>query len=64
MYAIRSYYDDGERAAKEAVAGLRGESIAPALSACRDRQPHSHPWPIVGHPKGKNFVDFDEDLLV
>jgi sarcosine oxidase, subunit alpha len=24
----------------------------------------SHPWPIVEHPKGKNFVDFDEDLQV
>ncbi|MDX2098901.1 MAG: FAD-dependent oxidoreductase, partial [Leptolyngbyaceae cyanobacterium bins.59] len=22
----------------------------------------SHPWPIVEHPAGKNFVDFDEDL--
>ncbi|WP_245940104.1 2Fe-2S iron-sulfur cluster-binding protein [Stenomitos frigidus] len=22
----------------------------------------SHPWPIVPHPHGKNFVDFDEDL--
>jgi sarcosine oxidase, subunit alpha len=22
----------------------------------------SHPWAIVSHPKGKNFVDFDEDL--
>lgn len=22
----------------------------------------SHPYPIIPHPKGKNFVDFDEDL--
>jgi len=22
----------------------------------------THPWPIVAHPQGKNFVDFDEDL--
>ncbi|MDR2625584.1 MAG: hypothetical protein LBC37_04565 [Zoogloeaceae bacterium] len=22
----------------------------------------SHPWPIIEHPQGKNFVDFDEDV--
>ncbi|HZF15428.1 MAG TPA: glycine cleavage T C-terminal barrel domain-containing protein [Steroidobacteraceae bacterium] len=27
-------------------------------------EPASHPWPIVDHPKAKNFVDFDEDLQV
>jgi sarcosine oxidase subunit alpha len=24
----------------------------------------THPWPIFNHPKGKDFVDFDEDLQV
>ena len=24
----------------------------------------SHPWPIFPHPKGKEFVDFDEDLQI
>lgn len=24
----------------------------------------NHPWPIFPHPKGKEFVDFDEDLQV
>ena len=24
----------------------------------------THPWPIVAHPKGKEFVDFDEDLTL
>lgn len=24
----------------------------------------NHPWPIFPHPKGKDFVDFDEDLQV
>jgi len=28
-----------------------------------ERRP-SHPFPIVDHPDGKNFVDFDEDLQV
>ncbi|PSB12619.1 aminomethyltransferase [filamentous cyanobacterium CCP2] len=34
---------------------------ASPLQGCDDRSP-SHPWAIVPHPKGKNFVDFDEDL--
>lgn len=24
----------------------------------------NHPWPIFPHPKGKEFVDFDEDLTI
>lgn len=28
------------------------------------RAGHSHPWPIFPHPKGRDFVDFDEDLEV
>ena len=24
----------------------------------------SHPWPIFPHPKGKDFIDYDEDLQV
>ena len=24
----------------------------------------SHPWPVFAHPKGKEFVDFDEDLEI
>jgi sarcosine oxidase subunit alpha len=53
---------DGERAATEAAAWLKGQPVPAALSAFRDSVAHSHPWPIVKHPKGKNFVDFDEDL--
>ena len=28
------------------------------------RAGHSHPWPIFPHRKGRDFVDFDEDLEV
>ncbi len=53
---------DGERAGTEAAAFLKGEPLPAALAECRDSAAHSHPWPIVDHPKGKNFVDYDEDL--
>ncbi len=52
---------DGQKAGLAAAAylGLGEEkniAIAPASES------PSHPYPIVAHPKGKNFVDFDEDL--
>ena len=33
-------------------------------AASRVNRCPSHPFPIVDHPAGKNFVDFDEDLQV
>lgn len=30
----------------------------------RASRPHSHAYPVVAHPKGWNFVDFDEDLTL
>ncbi len=54
-----------EWAAATAAAADR-EADAPAgareLGQYRDQHAHSHPWPIVAHPKGKNFLDLDEDL--
>ncbi|KGD72078.2 aminomethyltransferase [Tatumella morbirosei] len=29
-----------------------------------EKQRINHPWPIFAHPKGKEFVDFDEDLQI
>lgn len=61
-YTLEQRLADARAAAEEAVAWLAGTPISRDLAACRDDQPHSHPWPIVEHPKGKNFIDFDEDL--
>ena len=56
----------GRRAAR--MAGLDGgaESEPPSQreTANGDAIPQNHPWPIFTHPKGKEFVDFDEDLQV
>ena len=52
---------DGRRSGLEAAAYLGlGERIQVTISP--ERESPSHPWAIVEHPKGKNFVDFDEDL--
>ncbi|MBR9885389.1 MAG: FAD-dependent oxidoreductase, partial [Oceanospirillales bacterium] len=61
-FTLEQRLADGERAAKEAVAQLRGKTVETELTRFRDDRAHSHDWPIIGHPKGKNFVDYDEDL--
>lgn len=54
---------DGLRAANDAIRHLGLQ--APQNDAVK----HvgvlpSHPYPMVPHPKGKNFVDFDEDIQI
>ncbi|GGB85246.1 aminomethyltransferase [Marinobacterium zhoushanense] len=61
-FTLEQRLADGERAAKEAVAELRGETVESDIGRFRDDRAHSHDWPIISHPKGKNFVDYDEDL--
>lgn len=52
---------DGERAGHAAAAHL-GHSAAPTVMIPPEADAPSHPWPVVEHPQGKNFVDFDEDI--
>ncbi|MBP0047325.1 (2Fe-2S)-binding protein [Marinobacterium sp. AK62] len=61
-FTLEQRLADGERAGAEAAVFLKDEALPAELAACRDREAHSHPWPIVDHPGGKNFIDFDEDL--
>src|SRR5579863_2716887 len=63
VYDTESRAADGRRAGSQAAAHAgfgspSGEAVARSL-----RCP-SHPFPIVDHPRAKNFVDFDEDLQV
>ncbi|MGB9129993.1 MAG: FAD-dependent oxidoreductase [Thiobacillus sp.] len=52
---------DGERAGSAAAAHC-GFGTMKAISVPAETESPTHPWPIVSHPKGKNFIDFDEDL--
>ena len=49
----------GWQAAKQAGLSVGAEPAA-AGEICAGNQ--THPWPIFPHPKGGEFVDFDEDL--
>lgn len=62
VYALDSRCEDGERAGTQAAHHLGFDTPARNFSIAPERSSPSHPWPIVEHPAGKNFVDFDEDL--
>lgn len=62
VYTLRNKLKDGERAGLAAAAYLGiGRVEVPAAPPAEGVSP-THPYPIFDHPKGKNFVDFDEDL--
>ena len=52
---------DGERAGSAAAAHC-GFGMMKSISVPAETESPTHPWPIVPHHKGKNFIDFDEDL--
>jgi sarcosine oxidase subunit alpha len=67
VYSFEHKLDDGAGAGKAAAAYARDpasmEASAPSpRHARRQSGAPSHPYPIFAHPKGRNFVDFDEDL--
>jgi len=56
---------DGRLAGWRAAQGAGFDSgAAPAAPAAADGAGVNAPWPIFSHPKGKDFIDFDEDLQV
>ncbi len=61
VYALTQRKQDGERAACEALNYLQITTVTVSVEAHSAASP-SHPYPMVPHPKGKNFIDFDEDI--
>lgn len=60
-HALENRLLDGRRAGLAALAYLGLAQLElPTVPA--ERCSPTHAWPIVAHPAGKNFVDFDEDL--
>ncbi|RKZ88657.1 MAG: aminomethyltransferase [Gammaproteobacteria bacterium] len=62
IYDLEQRIADGARAASEAMRYMgRDDMPEIPVQAHRTESP-SHQYPIVPHPKGRNFVDFDEDI--
>ncbi len=63
IHALRAVIADGRRAGWAAARALgfdAGEEPPPPAP----ERSRNHPWPIFAHRKGKEFVDFDEDLQI
>ena len=63
VYDLEARLADGRRAGAQAAAHA-GFGASNAAAVARSGRCPSHPFPIIDHPRGKNFVDFDEDLQV
>ena len=62
VYALGDRLEDGRRAGRQAAVYL-GKAGSEAPAAAPRRGPaFSHPYPVFPHPRGKNFVDLDEDI--
>lgn len=62
VYALGDQLEDGLRAGRQA-ANYLGKALTQAPSETPRRGPaFSHSYPVVPHPRGKNFVDLDEDI--
>ena len=64
IYGLREQLADGTHAGEAAAKHLGLRATEPAPAAARKGPAPSHPFPVVDHPKAKNFVDLDEDIQV
>ena len=60
IYSLDTVMKDGEFAACRALKNLGHDIELPQEETCFSKV--NFDWPIFSHPKGKDFVDFDEDL--
>jgi len=63
FHALDNVLADATRTATEIILSL-GLDINVKPLPLRPEAQVNFPWPIFPHPKGKDFVDFDEDLQV
>ncbi|MGB2831329.1 MAG: FAD-dependent oxidoreductase [Methylotenera sp.] len=63
VFELEQRLRDGVRAANDAIRHLGLQAPQNNVEKHVGTSP-SHPYPMVPHPKGKNFVDFDEDIQI
>ena len=63
IFELNQRLRDGERAANDVLRYLGREAPNSPTEKHAGSSP-SHSYPMVPHPKGKNFVDFDEDIQI
>jgi len=64
VYALDERIADGRAAGEAAAAGLGFGPAAEPRARSTPAESPTHPYPIFRHPRGGEFVDFDEDITV
>ncbi len=64
VYDLKNRMRDGESAGSEAALFLGFPARRATVRIKPEASSPSHSYPIFPHPKGKNFVDFDEDIVL
>jgi sarcosine oxidase subunit alpha len=62
IHALDAKLADGERAGIEAARAVGLAPSRPLPVVVPETAAPTHPYPVFAHPRGKNFVDFDEDV--
>ena len=61
-HSLAAVEADGRNAAGSVLRALSLPAGDAEQADCREAV--NHPWPIFKHPKGREFIDFDEDLQI
>ncbi|MCG9494192.1 2Fe-2S iron-sulfur cluster-binding protein [Acinetobacter pittii] len=64
MHHIENVLSDAEYTARLAAAQALGQVAPQDYPVMLNEAAVNFPWPIFEHPKGKEFVDYDEDLQI
>ena len=64
LWSLDAVLMEAKRAATIATNALGLTQVQVADRVTEDTVSPNHPWPIFAHPKGKEFIDFDEDLTI
>ena len=62
IYSLVDRINDGELAADACLRFLQGSSSP--FEPIKTNETENHPYPIISHKSGKEFVDLDEDLTI
>ena len=66
VFALDLVEADGRNAARQALSnlGMPHDSETVSVEDVNCTEQVNHPWPFLKHAKGREFVDFDEDLQI
>lgn len=63
VHALEHVLEDAQQTAKNVINAILNQQCSTDKIAFKEAAVN-YPWPLFEHPKGKEFVDYDEDLQI